>query len=1448
VLKGDMNPTEAYAKYGRKEAGTPGRARKFADFNAYLHEMIGQALDPDRHTALLAKLQEKPKAGETVQKAAARTRSINLELERTGQEHADVLRGMLDHIEQATPSELLGDGKIVRKGKVETIDAPDAAGKTSEGAAGEAVASRPAAVERWVSQRLADPENTQTETELRAAVAKLSSKKLMSPDEFQAMQDRMTASMLKRDQAVQRNTVPTSQTRAAAATLADPQVNRGLDAAMRGAEAEGRSLTLHDALSAAMTDRLRTQAPAAFTYARQLRDRLLSHNADLPVMSEAQAHTEGLAVPDNALGAFMRDEDGAASHIVVNDGSVQTLLHEATHAVGANYIDWLGERAQANHPDRRMLDAIGREVGIPDRQELHAEILSNPELQADLASRKPSATFLRETGTTEAPRTLWQAFTGWVRRSLGFEGPGSATERSLLDHVLRPLHDINERASGYNEAAYNRQVADPQLREKAAPLLRALDSSNSKARDFADTVIEKGLRKLDPAKRSDEFERAALIASPTDSIVNFNRGEFKPSDRLAFKHNPLVAFRDAQENIGAVARAFYARHSNEVDALVTRLSSGEGRDKVAPLMNEATLADVQLGARADNSHLKTPEQQAALSEVQAKYKALTPEGRDTYDRARDLYARMHAEERREQLGALVRGAMPDATPDQVQAIGDALKSKGATEAFIRTGDSDALARAFGTEWETNRGLVRRVAAVHDIGRVQGDYFPLRRMGDYVVRYGSAENGDYGMETFESRREANARHAELKAANVDDLSLDTKRALSENRQVMPGSAAVDALERAMVGKPGLAEHSGEVRNLLNEILLRNAARTESARTKLRRKGVQGANVDAARIMAHEYVAGGSRMGYLAHGADRHTALRQMTMVAEDLARHGGLGQSIRARSVINELRQRIATPEQADGLLAGAARKASVFGYTQNLMSVANTMISSLENHVSGVAHIGARHGNVQATLALAKASREITPQLLRQGAAMTIKAMGKGLRAADWNLAHYARDQLIRAGANKENMHDLFARLERTGMIEQTELRDMRTMAAGGGASTVGRVWNRYMDFMSAGHNAVEVASRSAIAKAAYDLERRKGGSHEQAANYAIETLRKAAPNFSQGNKARIATKAGPLGWAAGPITQFKNFGLHQYGVLINLARDGIRSSDPEVRRESRRAFAGVMVSHALMAGGMTWLADPLRYIGGAYDAIFNTSPHNYQDNVRGWISDVFGKNLGEVLARGLPHLAGIDLHRRSGIDDVLGIPPLESFDSKGLVKMIGTAVLGASGRSAGNTMQGAIKLIHGDVAGGIHDMVPRMFRDPMDAAAFGAKGVTDSQGKTTLPASQISAATVIAKGLGFQPSQITEFREGREADRSKLFETRAERNQLAQQWMSAKPADRAALMPKLREFNQANPGAQLTVDQLLKMQQSARKDQASPGTFGLRLPTKGRSEFTAPGRFANVS
>jgi hypothetical protein len=60
--------------------------------------------------------------------------------------------------------------------------------------------------------------------------------------------------------------------------------------------------------------------------------------------------------------------------------------------------------------------------------------------------------------------------------------------------------------------------------------------------------------------------------------------------------------------------------------------------------------------------------------------------------------------------------------------------------------------------------------------------------------------------------------------------------------------------------------------------------------------------------------------------------------------------------------------------------------------------------------------------------------------------------------------------------------------------------------------------------------------------------------------------------------------------------------------------------------------------------------------------------------------------------------------------------------------------------------------------------------------------------------------------------------------------------------------MPKLREFNQANPGAQLTVDQLLKMQQSARKDQASPGTFGLRLPTKGRSEFTAPGRFANVS
>jgi hypothetical protein len=50
--------------------------------------------------------------------------------------------------------------------------------------------------------------------------------------------------------------------------------------------------------------------------------------------------------------------------------------------------------------------------------------------------------------------------------------------------------------------------------------------------------------------------------------------------------------------------------------------------------------------------------------------------------------------------------------------------------------------------------------VHSQGFVRGDYFPLRRFGDWVVHYGTKGTDDYGVEMFERYGDAEARRAEL----------------------------------------------------------------------------------------------------------------------------------------------------------------------------------------------------------------------------------------------------------------------------------------------------------------------------------------------------------------------------------------------------------------------------------------------------------------------------------------------------------------------------------------------------------------------------------------------------------------------------------------------------------------------------------------------------------------
>jgi hypothetical protein len=720
----------------------------------------------------------------------------------------------------------------------------------------------------------------------------------------------------------------------------------------------------------------------------------------------------------------------------------------------------------------------------------------------------------------------------------------------------------------------------------------------------------------------------------------------------------------------------------------------------------------------------------------------------------------------------------------------------------------------------------------------------------VVHYGSQDAGDYGVEHFESRVVADRRRAELSREGVDGLSQVLDKRTNEFRAPEANSAIVDELAAAMRKKGATADDVTGVRDALNQVLMEHATRNERARNSLRRRGIQGASREIVRVLADHTATLAARIGHLEHGHERMQALRDMQLVADHLGRNGSEGQQITAQAVISELQKRSATDDAARGWLDGIARRASSLGFIQSLMSPSHIALNLVEGHLHGTVLMGARHGMARSGLALSKALGSLTPTMSAAGGRNALAAMGRGLKMAEWNLSRYARDQFVAAGADKEAMTDLFNRANNAGVLEHTFARELQRIAnpTGIAHSVPGKAWQRFMELNEVGQHTTDIALKSAILKSAYDLELSKTNDHGKAADYAIDTLRKAVPNFQVSNKPRITTSSGPLGGWAGPMTQFKQYGFHHYGVVANLMREAISKMPGEERREARKALAGYLAVHSMMAGVLTWVADPLRYVGGLYDWITGAEkPHDYQADLRGAMSDWMGPELAEIVARGLPHAAGIDVHNRTGFADLLAVPQLESYDSKGVMKMLAMGLTGAAGQDAASMVGGAGKIVRGDVMGGLRDLLPRIVRDPLQAYQMGTEGLKDTAGRTILAPEHISALDVARKAVGFQPSQVSEFREGRAAVRQREEEGKADRTKLTSAWLNAKPEDRPDMMTAIREHNANYPEARVTMADLLRQQAARRMQAAHPGAFGLKLPRTHAQDVTATGRFANV-
>jgi Inorganic Pyrophosphatase len=1247
----------------------------------------------------------------------------------------------------------------------------------------------------------------------------------------------------------------------------DQRINRPLREILDTGHEAGTSNSLHEYLKAITNDKvIGVRLPHAVALARRLQTLLPD---DVQVMSQETAGARfGLPVDSSVSGQYWRAVDNRPAVITVNHADpgslVETMLHEGMHAV----TDRLLEAMSNDDPHIQAMAEIHNELtnaldqsrsrltpgtisdieyALSDIHELHTMLMTSPALQEFASTVTPSLGFrqrMRGLGyTTNAVRNVWQAFTDWVRRVVGLP-QGS---NSLLDHVLRPLQDITDRAADLNNAYKSEDLpGDPGLRDQATTVVDNVSHAlfGKGKTPIVDTIDPKGL--------GDRARAALLSGATTDGIVKWNRALFQSKD---IKANLLDTWRKAVESIAARSKTFTDTYGDQVSKLLADIKGPE-RDTLAALTTDATLARARLGTSdpAANAHLKTQDQLDALASLQARYNALSPRGKQTYQDLRDYYAKTYAEERTAQLMGMAKTAIPDLTSPQARSLALAMRTRAGIKQLIDSPDKSPVAQAFAQAWDTNRALVRQIAKVHSQGFVDGDYFPLRRFGDYAIAYGTKGTDDYGMERFDRRGDADYRRAELARAGAEPTAVMLARDQSP-RSMVP-SGVLDELNNALKKSGKLDSTQAEaVRDTFATIMMQHMSHSEAARSRLRRQGIKGASTDIERVLAQDFLSTSARMGYLANGADRSNAMSALRRHVGYLERTGD-PRSVTAAQVVNELDHRQPLGDDASGKLTGAFRKFGQLGFVYSLMSPSHALTSTIEAHMNSMSFLGARHGSVRAGLALTKALKDTVPVSTGLGARGMVNSVRAGLKASDWSMSKMVRDRLIANGADKEAMTDLGQRLDNAGLIDHSQARELRRIANPTATNITKGWWGKFMDFNTVGAHAVDVANKWAIAKAAYDLELRKSGDHDTAANYAVETARTAMPNYNQVNKARISTRQGPLGAFGAPLTQFKQYGFHMYSVMANTLRESLHGATREDRMEARKAFAGILATHALMAGSLTLVGEPLRIIGGLYDLFTGADkPHNYENDVRSWMASAMGPELGEVAARGLPHLAGIDIHRRVGLTNLLETPEINSFDAKGFGEAVGAAMTGAAGEDATTIAAGAHSIMAGLMQGdggkilnGLKAAIPRVVRDPMKAADLADRGVTDSRGRTILPPSRLSTGDVAAQALGFQPARVSEFREGRNAVIEAREEATAARSTALNAFVTASPTGRRDALTKVQDYNRSNPQSPITYSQLLqalKRQQSQTK--ASPRTFGLQLPNRQAPALEKAGAFANT-
>lgn len=1158
--------------------------------------------------------------------------------------------------------------------------------------------------------------------------------------------------------------------------------------------------------------------------------------------------------------------------IYLGGENAHTLLHEITHAGTVGRITYAedAEKAATRTPEQaaavaslqqlRALIAQVRKVdtrnqyAFKNEREFVAEVFSNERLQRWLSSK------------TVESRSLWQRVKDWLRELFGatpFEGD-NAFESAMRFSV--PF--LQESRFG----AARGMSFDHSLTGAAAQSDGVLSTLVKKWQSFA--ASHKNIGEAPATTRN-----ALLSLSSTFNIAQMI--DRIPSLRAMIPGvEKLMAASDLRTVVRQNKQLEFSSVTKPIQMVLAKLPLAQQRAmnaKLEEFAGEQSILGIDLNKNFDDNKAanKTldPALKAQINQMHAEYRRLDPILRKAVEDSVRVFRKNYIQQTAVVLAANLR------TYKDAQ-VAPYIAQLNILDATLKDG-ANPNARYYADAYSAN--LEKRIHAVFngirkdtagqdeshlrtDVAEIEkfykaavgNPYHHLGRSGDYFMSFDVAD-GDAAWASVQQalapfgkvvgvarerrhvflRFENGAqRNAALEAVERLGVAQEMERgSLYDETSVVNLRGVPQAMRKVLrsVNEAFSGDEMAEVRQFLRRELLDMLPDSSAQKALAPRKsgGVAGYDADFVRNFSKRAEGMASMLANGVTMPMHDAAFKTMKDEVDKLRNADGTGAeraktADSANAVLSELSKRFSNSlNPVDSPIIDRVKAA---GYNFYLaVSPAFILTNLMQPYHLTLPYLGGRYGFVAAAKEMGKSSAKafkLVKQAIDAGWAQGQAAGGT------YGAIRGVLDLTLKfdgAGLSSGEI-DVVKQLLASGQLDTTQGHELGQLASGQSPG-----WTTTMKLLSTGSHYSEVVNRLTTALATYNLDVSKGSRNDAVATArSIEAVRATQFDYSDHNTARALGRHGVAGKVTPLLASFQQYSFQTMELLFRMAHDALRGETAEDRTIAMKQLGGVLATTSIIAGT---LGLPLaNVIARVADGLLGSGddPSDVKTAYRAWLAEVFGKDVAEAIARGLPRaVLGFDTSNRAGLADILpgsrfitDRRPIKDKLEGGALDMLGPAV------SAGqDILTGIGKISDGQVMEGLLQATPLALRGPLKAIKMGETGYTTATGNK-LPL-EVTPWAVLTQAAGFTPSVKAEQSDVNFAFRQHDGLLKQRKTVLSNELYRAAEQgdDTTALLQTIAQFNAQNPQYKIDVAAGLTARAKARAVADTTGSDIAALP-----------------